>query len=127
LTEIGAFGGRNQRHTRGQLRHALPGTETSVWIGAHLNPSESVNQPPLHHLPSYSDVLATDKLISFEKFISEQAMAKFQVQELMLDAIAKTAVAAFEPTSMKIFAQDGYTLNGCGQLQSKTFGYAEKA
>ena len=127
LARIGAFGDRNQRHIEGQLRYALQGIEISAWTRAHLNSSRFTNQPPLHDLRSYSEVLATKKLLPFEKFISEHAMAKFQVQELMLNAIAKTAVAAFEPTSMEIFAQDGYTLNECGQLQSRTFVYAEKA
>ncbi|KAF9700525.1 hypothetical protein EKO04_001240 [Ascochyta lentis] len=33
--------------------------------------------------------------------------------------------ATFEPTSMDIFAQDGYIIDDCGQLRSKTFVYAE--
>jgi hypothetical protein len=119
LTKLGALRDLYQRHARKQAKYALPGTETSAWTRGHVNPFRSTNH--------FGDTLITDKLIRFEKFVSEQSTAKFQVQELMLNAIAKTAVAAFNPTSMEIFAQDGYTLNECGQLQSRTFVYAEKA
>jgi hypothetical protein len=119
LTELGVFRDLYQRHARKQARYALPGAETPAWTRAHVNPFRSTNH--------FGDTLVTDRLIRFEKFVSEQSTAKFQVQELMLNAIAKTAVAAFTPTSMEIFAQDGYTLNECGQIQSKTFVYAGKA
>lgn len=45
-------------------------------------------------------------------------------QELMHQAIGKTAIARFEPTSMETFSQDGYTMTNNGVIHSKTFVYS---
>jgi hypothetical protein len=44
----------------------------------------------------------------------------------MHHAIEQTAVTKFEPTSMEIFAQDGYTMTSNGVIQSKTFVYSKQ-
>lgn len=43
----------------------------------------------------------------------------------MLHAIRQTAVTAFEPSSLEIFAQDGYTIDCSGAVRSRTFVYSE--
>jgi hypothetical protein len=91
----------------------------------HERPSRSVGQQYLDHSPILSNMSATKTLIRFNKAVSEEPTTKFQIQELMLHAIAQTAIAAFKPTSLEILAQDGYMINQCGQLQAKTFVYAE--
>ena len=57
---------------------------------------------------------------------TERSSIDYEVQELMLHAIAQTAVTTFEPESLEIYSQDGYTIDECGQLRTKTFVYAEK-
>ena len=57
--------------------------------------------------------------------LTERSSINYEVQELMLHAIAQTAVTTFEPTSLEIYSQDGYTIDECGQLRTKTFVYAE--
>lgn len=57
--------------------------------------------------------------------LTQQSSIDFRMQELMLHAIAQTAVTTFGSTSMKIFARDGYTIDQCGQLRTKIFVYAE--
>ncbi|KAI4630290.1 hypothetical protein J4E80_001224 [Alternaria sp. BMP 0032] len=57
--------------------------------------------------------------------LTERRSIDYEVQELMLHAIAQTAVTTFDPTSLEIYSQDGYTIDECGQLRTKTFVYAE--
>lgn len=60
-----------------------------------------------------------------EKAVSEQAIARFSAQELMLNAISQTAVASFESTSLEILAEDGYMMDEFGQVRAKTFVYSK--
>ena len=79
----------------------------------------------MHPLPATSHEVAKNALMYFEQAVPEQALADFTVQELMLHAISQTAIATFESTSLEIFAQDGYMMDECGQVRSKTFVYSE--
>ncbi|KAF3034602.1 hypothetical protein E8E12_004361 [Didymella heteroderae] len=48
-----------------------------------------------------------------DEMMTEHSSIGFGVHELMLHAIAQTAVTTFDSTSMEIFAQDGYTIDKC--------------
>lgn len=79
----------------------------------------------VHPLPAISPDVPNNALMYFEKAVSEQALANYSVQELMLNAISQTAIASFESTSLEIFAQDGYMIDECGQVRAKTFVYSK--
>jgi hypothetical protein len=87
--------------------------------------SSLIGQSFLHPLPAASHDVAKNALMYFEKAIPEQALINTSIQELMLHAISQTAIATFESTSLEIFAQDGYMMDECGQVRSKTFVYSE--
>lgn len=80
----------------------------------------------LHPLPAVSGNAARNALMYFEQAVPAQALAGFTVQELMLHAISQTAIATFETSSLEIFAQDGYMMDQCGQIRSKTFVYSDR-
>lgn len=121
---MNVFEGSHQNYTTEKVRHALPGAVTPAWTQVHSSPSNFVGQRSIHRIPLTNDVLATNTLMHIKKAIPKQSMAKFQTQELMLRAIAQTAISSFESTSLEIFAQDGYMIDEWGQLRSKTFVYA---
>ncbi|KAJ4989675.1 hypothetical protein SVAN01_04892 [Stagonosporopsis vannaccii] len=109
--------------TTRRLPFYLPGIEdASSWTAVHSVPSKFIGQRSLRHITSSS---TTNALQPLGKMSTEHSSIKFGVQELMLHAIAQTAVTTFESTSLEIFAQDGYTIDQCGQLRSKTFVYSE--
>jgi hypothetical protein len=101
----------------------LPGIKgASSWEAVQSVPSNFVGQNFLRPMtPSFT----SNALQPLGRMLTEHRLADHGVQELMLHAIAQTAVCTFESTSMEIFAQDGYTINECGQLRAKTFVYAE--
>lgn len=104
----------------------LPGIQdVSIWTPVHSVPSKYVGQRSLRRMASAPEEIAKSALDPTKKARSEHTMMKFGIQELMLHAIAQTAVATFESTSKEIFAQDGYMIDECGQLRTKTFVYAE--
>jgi hypothetical protein len=82
-------------------------------------------QRALHRASSMNDALTANALIHLNRPLCEHSQPKFHIQQLMLHAIAKTAVATFESTSLDILAQDGYMIDECGQPRAKTFVYAE--
>jgi hypothetical protein len=84
-------------------------------------PSKFVGQRSLRRMKSPN----TATLQPLGEMLIKHPSIDYKVQELMLHAIAQTAVTTFESTSMEIFAQDGYTIDACGQLRTKTFVYAE--
>lgn len=96
-----------------------------VWTPVHSTPFKYVGQRSLCRAKSTSDELAQGTLSSSKSPSSDRSIASFEIQELMLHAIAQTAIGAFESTSKEIFSQDGYMIDECGQLRSKTFAYAE--
>jgi hypothetical protein len=105
---------------RGPLR--LPETEdASSWAIVETVPSKFGSQRSLRPLSSST----SNALRPLGRMLTEHCLIDYGVQELMLHAIAQTAVTTFESTSMEIFAQDGYTIDECGQLRAKTFVYAE--
>ena len=102
---------------------SLPGIEdASGWAAVQSVPSKFVGQRSIRHMTSSS---AMSTLQPVGKMMIEHPSINFGVQELMLHAIAQTAVTTFDTTSLEIFAQDGYTIDQCGQLRTKTFVYAE--
>lgn len=106
----------------------LPGVEEeSMWTPVQSVPSKYVGHRSLRRMTSASDNIAKGALIPYKKTKSELSAVDFGVQELMLHAITQTAITVFEPTSTEIFAQDGYMIDECGQLRTKTFVYAENA
>lgn len=101
----------------------LPGIEdVSSWTAVQSVPSKFVGQRSLRRITSSSTI---DALKPLNKMMTEHLSIDFGVQELMLNAIAQTAVTTFESTSTDIFARDGYTIDQCGQLRTKTFVYSE--
>jgi hypothetical protein len=80
----------------------------------------------LYRVPAKSHDIERSALIQFEKALPDQSLATLTVQELMLHAISQTAIATFESTSLDILAQDGYFMDDCGQVRSKTFVYSEQ-
>lgn len=106
---------------RGPL--SLPGIEdVSSWIAVQSAPSKFVGQRSIRRMISSSAIKTSQ---SIGEMTIEHPSIKFGVQELMLHAIAQTAVTTFDSASLEIFAQDGYTIDQCGQLRTKTFVYAE--
>jgi hypothetical protein len=95
--------------------------DTSGWIAVQSVPSKFVGQRSLRRMKSPN----TATLQPLGEMLIKHPSIDYKVQELMLHAIAQTAVTTFESTSMEIFAQDGYTIDACGQLRTKTFVYAE--
>lgn len=118
-------GGLRRKHITETFRHTSTEAASPAWIQVHDIASRVVGQPSIRYVPSTTDLLATNTLMHFKRSVSEKPTAKFEIQQLMLHAIAQPAIVAFEPTSLEIFAQDGYMINQCGQVQSKTFVYAE--
>jgi hypothetical protein len=106
---------------KGSLRLSRIGN-ASNFTAVQDVPLEFVDQRSFHHMRSSS---TTNPLQPLGKVRMEQRSINYGVQELMLHTIAQTAVTTFQPTSMEIFAQDGYTIDECGQLRTKTFVYAE--
>ena len=95
--------------------------DASGWIAVQSVPSKYVGQRSLRRMKSPN----TATLQPLGEMLIKHPSIDYKVQELMLHAIAQTAVTTFESTSMEIFAQDGYTIDACGQLRTKTFVYAE--
>lgn len=129
FTGIDVFESTNQHTMVERARQKTIGfprpRDLSTWNQVHSRPSKYVGQRSSHRLPSVSAKMARNTLRNFEKAVPEQSMARFEIQKLMLHAIAQTAIATFETTSLDILAQDGYMIDECGQLRSKTFVYAE--
>ena len=118
--EIGTHG-TSKVVREGQLR--LPGIEdASSWTTVQGIPSKFVGQRSLRRMTSS---FTTNALQPSRKMSKERLSINHEAQELMLHFIAQTAVTTFEPTSMEIYSQDGYTIDECGQLRAKTFVYAE--
>jgi hypothetical protein len=112
----------------GRAPQILPATrEASLPTKAHSKRSRSslIGQHFLYRLPADSHHVDRGALIRFEKTPAKQALATLKIQELMLHAVSQTAIATFESTSLDILAQDGYMLDNCGQVRSKTFVYSE--
>lgn len=106
---------------RGPL--SLPGIENaSGWTAVQSVPSKFVGQRSIRRMTS-SSAMNTPQPVG--QMMIEHPPINFGVQELMLHAIAQTAVTTFDTESLEIFAQDGYTIDQCGQLRTKTFVYAE--
>jgi hypothetical protein len=101
----------------------LPGIkDASSWVAVQSVPSNFVGQ---HFLRPMTPSSTSSALQPLGRMLTEHRLVDHGVQELMLHAIAQTAVSTFESTSMEIFAQDGYMIDECGQLRVKTFVYAE--
>lgn len=98
--------------------------EEPLWTSVHSVPSKLVGQRSLRRITSISESMKKHTY-NHSTAISEQTVVRYEVQELMLHAIAQTAVTTFDSSSLEIFAQDGYTIDQCGQLRAKTFVYAE--
>jgi hypothetical protein len=102
---------------------SLTGIEdASSWTAVQSVPSKFVGQRSIRRMTSSS---AMNALQSVGKMTMEHSSINFGIQELMLHAIAQTAVTTFDTASLEIFAHDGYTIDQCGQLRTKTFVYAE--
>lgn len=97
--------------------------EEPLWTPVHSVPSKLVGQRSLRRMTSVSEHM--EKYAYHSKTVAEQSVVRYEVQELMLHAIAQTAVTTFDSSSLEIMAQDGYTIDQCGQLRAKTFVYAE--
>lgn len=114
------------RQPVGQKRHVLAMNDVNASVQLHRDSSSPEEREPCPRLPTINDLLSKNKLMHFKRAGPERLAPKFQIHQLMLETIAQTAIQTFEPTSLEIFAQDSYIINGCGQLQSKTLAYAEK-
>ena len=97
--------------------------EEPLWTPVHSVPSKLVGQRSLRRMTSVSEHM--EKYAYHSKTAAEQSVVRYEVQELMLHAIAQTAVTTFDSSSLEIMAQDGYTIDQCGRLRAKTFVYAE--
>lgn len=112
----------------GKPRQTLPPTRVALLpTEAQMNTSRSslIGQHFLYRLPAESHDVERRSLIRFEKNPAEQSLDTLTIQELMLHAVSQTAIATFESTSLDILAQDGYMMDNCGQVRSKTFVYSE--
>jgi hypothetical protein len=68
---------------------------------------------------------AKDVLRNFERLLPQTMNVNLELMHLMLQAVRQTAVSSFEPESVEIFAQDGYTMDVHGGIQARTFVYSE--
>ena len=66
----------------------------------------------------------TNALQPLGKMLKERRWTDYEVQKLMLPAIARAAVTTFKPTLMRIYSKDGYTIDECGRPQTKTSVHA---
>jgi hypothetical protein len=114
----------HHHYTTEETRQTLPGAGALTWTKGFNGTSNFEGLQPSEHTPS-TDVLTANALMHLKRPVLEQCMPKFHVQQLMLHAIAQTAIAKFESTSLEILAQDGYMIDECGQPRAKTFVYAE--
>jgi hypothetical protein len=115
--------GLQHNHVKNRTRQAFPGADPPAWTEGRTSGFES--HKFLDYVPSTSDILTANALTDLKRPVSGQCMPKFHIQQLMLHAIAQTAVATFESTSLEILAHDGYMIDECGQPRAKTFVYAE--
>jgi hypothetical protein len=102
----------------------LPGVGTTIHTTAHDGTFKLEGLQPLDRAPSTNEVLTANALMHLKRPVHGQCMQKFHIQQLMLHAIAQTAIATFESTSLEILAHDGYMIDECGQPRAKTFVYA---
>lgn len=125
-TTVEVFGEIERHSTSRSVQKSplrLSGIEdASSWTAVQSVPPKSVVQRSLRCMTSPSTANA---LQPSGRMLTERRSIDYEVQELMLHAIAQTAVTTFEPASMEILSQDGYTIDECGQLRTKTFVYAE--
>jgi hypothetical protein len=115
----------HHHHTTEKTRQVLPSAGIPTWSKEHDGTNKFDGLQPLDRAPSTNDVLTTNALMHPNRPVHGQCAPKFHVQQLMLLAIANTAIATFESTSLEILAQDGYMIDECGQPRAKTFVYAE--
>lgn len=108
------------------------GTLSKRWIEGESSIKHTLNnssvlkeQHNLQHLPLSANEVSKSVLVKTEKAVPEQAMAGLKIKQLMLHAIEQTAIASFKSDSLEIFAQDGYTMDNSGAVQSRTFVYSE--
>ncbi|KAK7187424.1 hypothetical protein PSPO01_06654 [Paraphaeosphaeria sporulosa] len=76
--------------------------------------------------PLTSKILYPNNLKYMMKPVDGSYRSELQIQQLMLHAISKIAIAAFETTSLDILARDSYIVDECGQPRAKTFVYADR-
>jgi hypothetical protein len=117
--------GLHHQFTSESAQRLLHEPETPTRIKGHNANSELEGQQAVHHASSMNDALTANALMHLNRPLCEQNQPKFHIQQLMLHAIAQTAVATFDSTSLDILAQDGYMIDECGQPRAKTFVYAE--
>jgi hypothetical protein len=96
-----------------------------TWTTGHDGRTDFESQRFLDRAPPAYDASPATALKYLKKPMHEECTPKFHIQQLMLHAIAQTAIATFETTSLDILAQDGYMIDECGQPRAKTFVYAE--
>lgn len=127
-TRVDVFQNLQQRAIKLKPRRALPAPSTPAPSKMYCRPPTLVglrSRRSVTSPPSANNRLVTSTLEYFKKAVPEQSMTHLQVQQLMLHAIAQTAIATFSTTSLEIFAQDGYMIDECGQIRAKTFVYSE--
>ena len=112
------------KHPLQQQLRLMEDDEEPLWTPVHSVPSKLVGQRSLRRMTSASEHMGKYAYHSTTA-AAKQSVVKYEVQELMLHAIAQTAVTTFDTSSLEILAQDGYTIDQCGQLRAKTFVYAE--
>jgi hypothetical protein len=108
-----------------KMRQALAGRNTPTRAQGYSETSKLDPLQPIDRAPSTNEALAANALQYLRRPVHEQSMPKFHIQQLMLHAIAQTAITSFESTSLEIFAHDGYMIDECGQSRAKTFVYGE--
>jgi hypothetical protein len=121
------------QHSSAMVIKAETNVPTQEWANDSLssieqkfiNPRIYRDQRYLQNEPSVADEHAKDVLRNFEKLLPQKMNANLELTHLMLQAIGKTAISSFETESDEIFAQDGYTMDTHGGIQSRTFVYSE--
>jgi hypothetical protein len=119
------IGGLRQRFTTERTQRLLHEPDTSTWTRRRNRDSKLEDQRAFRRASLKNDALTAKALMHLSRPRHEHGQSKFHLQQLMLHAIAQTAVATFESSSLDILAQDGYMIDECGQPRAKTFVYAE--
>jgi hypothetical protein len=119
------IGGLRQRFTTERTQRLLHEPDTSTWTRRRNRDSKLEDQRAFRRASLKNDALTAKALMHLSRPRHEHDQSKFHLQQLMLHAIAQTAVATFESSSLDILAQDGYMIDECGYPRAKTFVYAE--